>query len=89
MHDAFLVAAIVAFAGVIVAVFLPEKPLRGRQEVPALEEVGRDLAVEGIGTAAMIPAGNEPRPCVAHVQDMADKHAPENHQPVGGRSRID
>lgn len=85
IHDVFLVAAIVAFGGVIVAVFLPEKPLRDRQEAPALEEAGKELAVEGIGTAPPIPAANEPRLFVAEPDDEAGRQ-PSGKVPAGGRA---
>ncbi len=85
IHDVFLVAAIVAFGGVVVAVFLPEKPLRGRQEVPALEEAGKELAVEGIGTAPSIPAAYEPRLFVAE-SDGAIRRSTVN-LPASGRAR--
>jgi hypothetical protein len=84
VHDVFLVAAIVAVGGVIVALFLPEKPLRGRQEAPALEEAGKELAVEGIGTAPMIPAENQPRLNVADPDDGAGRQPGGKHQ-VGDR----
>ncbi len=44
VHDVFLIAAVVACGGVLVAVFLPKTPLRGRQEAPAPEEAGKELA---------------------------------------------
>ena len=87
VHDVFLVAAIVACGGVVVALFLPEKPLRGRQEVPALVEAGMELAVEGPGTAPPIPAANEPRLYVADAHDGAGKQAPEKLPAVGGSTR--
>ena len=87
IHDVFLVAAIVACGGVVVALFLPEKPLRGRQEVPALVEAGMELAVEGPGTAPPIPAANEPRLYVADAHDGAGQQAPEKLPAVGGSTR--
>ncbi len=87
VHDVFLVAAIVAGGGVVVALFLPEKPLRGRQEAPALVEAGKELAVEGPGTAPPIPAASEPRLYVADVHDITDKHALEKRPAAGGPTR--
>ena len=87
IHDVFLVAAVVAFGGVLVAVFLPEKPLRGRQPVPALVEAGKELAAEGIGTAPLIPAENELRLYVAEPDDWTDRQPARDLQPVGGRAR--
>ena len=88
VHDVFLVAAIVAFGGVIVAVFLPETPLRGRQDVPALVEAGKELAVEGIGTAPMIPAANEPRLYVAESDSDTDRQPADERRTAGGRARV-
>lgn len=82
IHDVFLVAAIVALGGVIAAIFLPDKPLRGRQETPVLQEMGEELAAEGIGTAPMIPAANEPRLYVAAPAGAPAPqpgHNPERH----------
>jgi EmrB/QacA subfamily drug resistance transporter len=89
IHDVFFVAAIVALGGVIVAIFLPEKPLRGRQEIPVLQEMGEELAAEGIGTAPMIPAANEPRLYVADPVREPEPQPAGELQPAGGRSRID
>jgi hypothetical protein len=89
IHDVFLIAAIVALGGVIVAIFLPEKPLRGRQEIPVLQEMGEELAAEGIGTAPMIPAADEPRLYVAEPDDEVDHNSAGDLQPVGGRARND
>jgi EmrB/QacA subfamily drug resistance transporter len=88
VHDVFLVAAIVAFGGVIVAVFLPETPLRGRQDVPALVEAGKELAVEGIGTAPMVPAANEPRLYVAESDSDTDRQPADERRTAGGRARV-
>ena len=85
IHDVFLVAAVVAFGGVVVAVFLPEKPLRGRQPVQALVEAGKELAAEGVGTAPPIPAENEPRLYVAEADDTTDRQPARDLQPVGAR----
>jgi hypothetical protein len=87
MQDVFLIAAVVAFGGVLVAVFLPEKPLRGRQETPALEEMGKELAAEGIGTAPPLPAASEPRLYVAKPDDATDRQSARELQPVGGSTR--
>ncbi|MDQ2652272.1 MAG: MFS transporter [Chloroflexota bacterium] len=89
MHDVFFVAAIVALGGVIAAIFLPEKPLRGRQEIPVLQEMGEELAAEGIGTAPMIPAANEPRLYVADPEEDADQPAASDLQPAGSRTHDD
>jgi EmrB/QacA subfamily drug resistance transporter len=89
IHDVFLVAAVVAFGGVLVAIFLPEKPLRGRQSVQALVEAGKELAAEGVGTAPPIPAENEPRLYVAESADRTDRQLARDLQPVGGRTRSD
>jgi MFS family permease len=85
IHDVFLVAAVVAFGGVLVAVFLPEKPLRGHQPVQALVEAGKELAVEEVGTAPPIPAENEPRLYVAEADDTTDRQPARDLQPVGAR----
>jgi EmrB/QacA subfamily drug resistance transporter len=84
MHDVFLVAAVVACGGVIVAVFLPEKPLRGRQQTPVLIEAGKELAAEGVGAAPPLPAANEPRPAAAGsaAEGRRCHGVPE---PIGGR----
>jgi hypothetical protein len=87
VHDVFLVAAIVACGGVVVALFLPEKPLRGRQEASALVEAGMELAVEGPGTAPPISAANEPRLYVADDHEIADKHALAKLPAVRGPTR--
>ncbi len=89
MHDVFFVAAIVALGGVIAAIFLPEKPLRGRQEIPVLQEMGEELAAEGIGTAPMIPAENEPRLYVADPEEDADQPTASDLQPAGSRTHDD
>jgi Major Facilitator Superfamily len=88
IHDVFLVAAVVAFGGVIVALFLPETPLRGRQEAPALEEAGKELAVEGIGTAPMIPVANEPRLYVAEPDRDTDRQPADARRSAGGPARV-
>jgi hypothetical protein len=87
IHDVFLVAAVVAFGGVLVAVFLPEKPLCGRQPVQALVEAGKELTAEGVGTAPPIPTENEPRLYVAEADDTTDRQSACDLQPVGGRAR--
>jgi EmrB/QacA subfamily drug resistance transporter len=61
IHDVFLLAAIVAFGGVVAAFFLPERPLRRRRDVPALTESGAELAADGAGVAPSLPAASEPR----------------------------
>jgi EmrB/QacA subfamily drug resistance transporter len=87
LHDVFLVAAVVAFGGVVVAIFLPEKPLRERQPTTALVEAGKELAVEGVGTAPPLPAASEPRLYVAELDDGTDTQPTRALQPVGGHSR--
>jgi EmrB/QacA subfamily drug resistance transporter len=93
IHDVFLVAAIVALGGVIVAIFLPDKPLRGRQEIPVLQEMGEELAAEGIGTAPVIPAANEPRLYVADPETTPSpqtrREQEHERQLVGSGSRVD
>jgi MFS family permease len=84
IHDVFLVAAIVACGGVLVAIFLPEKPLRGRQQVPALVEAGKELAVEGIGAPPPRPPAYEPRLYVAELDDERGDQ-PISERPVAGR----
>jgi hypothetical protein len=88
IHDVFLVAAVVAFGGVIVALFLPETPLRGRQDVPALVEAGKELAVEGIGAAPPIPAANELRLYVAESDRDTDRQPADERRTAGGRARV-
>ena len=88
MQDVFLIAAVVAFGGVLVAIFLPEKPLRGRQEIPALEEMGKELAAEGISTAPPLLAVSEPRLYVAEPGDT-DREPARKLQPVGVPTRKD
>jgi EmrB/QacA subfamily drug resistance transporter len=60
MHGVFQVAAIVSAFGVAVALFLPEKPLRRRNNVPVLLEGAEELAAIEI-TAPPLPADAEPR----------------------------
>ncbi len=60
IHGVFMVAAIVSAAGVAVAVFLPEKPLRRRHNVSVLMEGAEELAAIEI-VAPPIPAEAEPR----------------------------
>jgi EmrB/QacA subfamily drug resistance transporter len=71
IHDVFLLAAVVAIGGVVVAMFLPEAPLRRRQDTPPLEEAGKELAADGAGIAPPIPAESEPRLVVASANGAA------------------
>jgi EmrB/QacA subfamily drug resistance transporter len=69
IHDVFLIAAIVAVGGVIASIFLPEQALRRRQDAGQLVEAGKELAAEGAGIAAPLPARSEPRLFVAPAGD--------------------
>ena len=89
IHDVFLLAAIVACGGVLVAIFLPERPLRGRQSVSGLIEAGKELAAEGAGAAPPVPPAIEPRLYVAEADDGTDRQPARDLQPVGGRARGD
>jgi hypothetical protein len=82
MHDVFLVAAVVACGGVLVAVFLPENPLRGRQPASALVEAGKELAAEGVGASSPLPAADEPRLAAAEP-DIEDWQAQGPPEPIG------
>ncbi|MFN8590544.1 MAG: MDR family MFS transporter [Thermomicrobiales bacterium] len=87
IHDVFLVASIVACGGVLVALFLPEKPLRGRQQTPALVEVGQELAAEGAGTVTPLPAASEPRLYVAEPDSGTDESPARELEPAGSHTR--
>ena len=60
IHGVFLVAAGVAALGVIVALFLPEKPLRRRKYEPVVAEAAEDLTATGVAAPSPIPAAAEP-----------------------------
>jgi EmrB/QacA subfamily drug resistance transporter len=60
LHDVFVVAAVVTAGGVAIVVFLPEAPLRRRNDAP-LVEAGEELAAAGPAASAPLPASAEPR----------------------------
>ena len=55
----FLVAAIVAASGLLVVFFLPEKPLRKKNE-PLRQEAAEEISATGLAAPSPIPADAEP-----------------------------